>query len=92
MYRQRLAVLLLTLFHLAPWDGQRQILAQGNGSGDEVTRLLFVFDASSSVPGVAQSTDRSARTTVLFDASTTHAAWPTRLLDTIITASSARVE
>jgi len=49
MHRQRLAVLLLALFHLAPWDGQGQILAQGNGSGDEVTRLLFVFDASNSM-------------------------------------------
>ena len=49
MHRQRLAVLFLALFHLAPWDGHGRILAQSNGSGDEVTRLLFVFDASNSM-------------------------------------------
>ena len=49
MHRLRLAVLLLAFLQFVPRDGQGRILAQGNTSGDEVTRLLFVFDASNSM-------------------------------------------
>ena len=45
----RHAALLLTLLLSAEWCGQGELQAQTDRNSEEVTRLLFVFDASNSM-------------------------------------------
>ena len=50
MFRFRRATLLLVLFTLVPRGEQNALMAQSRPQGnEEVTRLLFVFDASNSM-------------------------------------------
>ena len=49
MRPRRHAALLLTFLFSAEWCGQGELQAQTDRNAEEVTRLLFVFDASNSM-------------------------------------------